>query len=448
MLLGSFFESPWVETDYASVSPLDELLVAHYPGPHSYTGNDLVEIFCHGNPMVVSGIIDALGRLGARLARPGEFTLRAFLNGRLDLAQAEAVATLVSARTRQAGRMALTQLEGGLSREIGAIRERLIDLSAELEARIDFPEEDLAPADAARLRRLFDDGLAGIDRLLATARRGRILRDGVRVVVAGRPNAGKSSLFNRLVGMERAIVTPHPGTTRDTLEAVLDLGGAPVVLIDTAGLREISDAEASESAAIEKIGIARSRDEIRRAEIGMLVIDATAPAPSADELGAIGALGCERWILALNKSDLAPEGTASSGAFAACAAALPQVVGSAAVSALTGSGMDDLENLLLRAIAGAGEAADGALGGPEMKIKSFPVPESEGVLVANLRHEELLRAAREALERAAGCFQSGESDEFTMVDLHQALEALGEIIGLGIGEAVLDRVFARFCVGK
>jgi tRNA modification GTPase len=250
---------------------LDDALLAWFPAPFSYTGNDLVEFQCHGSPAVVAALIEALCREGARLARPGEFTERAFFNGQLDLAQAEAVANLIASRTREASRVALSQLEGSLSKAVNSIREALLDLAAEIEARLDFPEEEIETSDRNRLIAAFEDARTSLCRLLDTARRGRLFRDGARVALAGRPNTGKSSLLNALVGMERALVTPHPGTTRDTIAATVDIPGMPIVLIDTAGVRHEGVEE------IESLGIERTLREVRSADLVLLVLDASSP---------------------------------------------------------------------------------------------------------------------------------------------------------------------------
>lgn len=424
MVLGKIF----AQGDKQNAKPLDEIMLCRFEAPHSYTGNNLVEIYCHGSPMVLGAIVEAVINQGARMAEPGEFTQRAFINGKMDLAQAEAVANLIAAQTREAGKAALAQLAGGLSQKIAAIRESLLDVAAEIEARLDFPEEEIEAADAKRLAGEFEKALGEIAELIAGAKRGRLYRDGVRVAIVGKPNAGKSSLFNRLVGMERAIVTPHPGTTRDSLEAVLDIRGVPVVLIDTAGLRELPDEAASSADDIEKIGIARSMEEIQKADLVLLVVDRDdAELPTE-------ALRDKAWILVKNKIDLS-----DGNAFPDLSDKSDMSDGSdkiashdtIAISALKGSGLEALEESLMRQIIGSDAAAP-----------------SEGVLVTNLRHAQCLREAREALERSFDAFQQELSGEFTMVDLYLALESLGKILGLSLGDAILDRIFNQFCIGK
>ena len=409
----------------------DQALVVWFPAPHSYTGNDLVEFHCHGSPAVVQAVFEALVAAGARLARPGEFTERAFLNGRLDLAQAEGVANLIAARTREASRAALAQIQGTLSREVLAIRENLLDLAAEIEARLDFPEEEIAPADRERLLNVFRESGNRLERLIATSRRGRLLRDGARVVIAGKPNAGKSSLFNELTGMERAIVTPHPGTTRDSLEATLDIRGIPLVLVDTAGVRRRQSHPKPEDipAAIEDLGIQRTLREVENADLVLLVVDGSAQ-PDAEDLAVSQAIQDRPHLLIANKADLPPAQDETT-----LARFFPRAARVLRVSALRPAGMDLLEEAIAARILGRqpSPALEGA---------------AESVLVTNLRHAECLRTASDALARARVSLENAESGELTMVDLYQALDSLGDIVGLTVDDAVLSRIFSRFCIGK
>lgn len=385
--------------------PLDEALVTPFHAPHSYTGEDMVEIGCHGNPLIVRRVLDAAFELGARMARPGEFTQRAFLNGRLDLTQAEAVMDVIGARTDLALRSAHAAREGRLGRTVAALRETLLNVLAHVEAHIDFPDEDIVPATARALRDRLATQAAEIDRLLATAETGRILREGIRTVIAGAPNAGKSSLLNALVGSDRAIVTPLPGTTRDTVEEWISVEGIPLHLIDTAGIRETS-----EPAEIE--GVRRSRRAIESAEIILHVIDASAPPSAAEE--AIF-LGCDpsRTIIVASKSDLPP---------ARDPCGIP-------VSAITGEGIDSLK----RAIAG--------------RVWSGPPP-GESLVTVNARHRDCLARATAPLRRASEGLGSAMPLECVAIELRDALAALTDIIGITTAEDILDRLFGSFCIGK
>lgn len=400
MILGE-----WIDPDGAE--PIDHGQAVYYAAPASYTGNDAAEFFCHGGPIPTRRLIEAAIQLGARLAEPGEFTRRAFLNGRMDLAQAEAVADLVNAQTSAAARLAQRQLAGGLSDLIRSLREETIGLAAEIESRIDFPEEDLEPQDRRRLTDLFERIGAGIERLAATRRRGQLVREGARVALVGRPNVGKSSLFNALLRIERAIVTPHPGTTRDTIECTIDLESIPLTLVDTAGLRASDDP-------VERLGIERTHLEMERADLVILIEDATTPdAGGREELVAAGRAPD---LVVANKIDLPAE-------------APPTVENVIPISATRGDGLDRLEReILARLDAGAGTETSS--------------------LAINLRHDELLRRTATALGEAQRGFEGGLSGDLVMIDLREALDALSAIVGLEVGDAILDRIFSRFCIGK
>ncbi len=387
---------------------IDEGLCAYFRAPHSSTGNDMAEFYCHGGAVPARRLIEAALALGARLAEPGEFTRRAFLNGRLDLAQAEAVADLIEAQTDAAARLARGQLAGELSRRIEAVRAGLIDVAAEIEARLDFPEEEIGEGDRGHLLGALGRAAAEIAALLATRRRGRLLREGARVALAGCPNAGKSSLLNALARRERAIVTPHPGTTRDTIECTIDLAGMPLTLIDTAGLRASDEP-------IERLGIERSRREIEQADLVVLVRDTADPAREDDPVLAARPPD----LIVMNKIDLLP-----AGAGAADSEQPPCI----AISATRGDGLDRLE----RAI------ADCLMGGTG----------AEEAFAINLRHADLLARAATALTPARAALEADAWGELVMVDLREAIEALGEILGVETGDAILDRVFSAFCLGK
>src|SRR5437588_224544 len=383
---------------------IDEVVLSVHRAPASYTGEDLVEISCHGGTLVTAKILEACLRAGARAARPGEFTERAFLNGKMDLTQAEAVIDLIRARTDLALRSATEQLEGKLGEKIENIRRDLLDLLAHLEAAIDFSEEGIAPDEGDTLRARLDSVRAQIAALLATADHGRILRDGVRVVIYGPTNAGKSSLLNRLLGYERVIVSDTHGTTRDTIEETVNLRGVPVRLLDTAGLR-------ASTSDIEREGIARTEHSLQKADLRLHIVDRTTAPP---EQFAQTVDGNE--ILVLNKSDLAehPEWKNNNALRISC---------------VTGDGLADLENEILSRIS---------------KQNLRP----ENALAINTRHRNCLRRALEACDRARKSFDETFSPEYLSVDLNEALGAVGEVIGTAGVEQILDSVFGQFCIGK
>ena len=383
---------------------IDQVMMSIHRAPASYTGEDLVEISCHGGTLVTAKVLEACLRAGARAARPGEFTERAFLNGKMDLTQAEAVIDLIRARTDLALRSATEQLEGKLGEKIANIRRDLLDLLAHLEAAIDFSEEGIAPDEGDTLRARLDSVRAQIAALLATADHGRILRDGVRVVIYGPTNAGKSSLLNRLLGYERVIVSDTHGTTRDTIEETVNLRGVPVRLLDTAGLR-------ASTSDIEREGIARTERSLQKADLRLHIVDRTTAPP---EQFAQTVDGNE--ILVLNKSDLAehPEWKNNNALRISC---------------VTGDGLADLENEILSRIS---------------KQNLRP----ENALAINTRHRDCLRRALEACDRARKSFDETFSPEYLSVDLNEALGAVGEVIGTVGVEQILDSVFGQFCIGK
>jgi len=383
---------------------IDEVMMSIHRAPASYTGEDIVEISCHGGTLVTAKVLEACLHAGARGARPGEFTERAFLNGKMDLTQAEAVIDLIRARTDLALRSATEQLEGKLGEQIKGIRDSLVDLLAHVEASIDFSEEGIAPDEGNSLRVRLDSVREQIAALLATADHGRILRDGVRVVIYGATNAGKSSLLNRLLGYERVIVSDAPGTTRDTIEETINLCGVPVRLLDTAGLR-------TSTSDIEREGIARTERSLQKADLRLHIIDRNAAPPAHFEQNANG-----NELLVLNKSDL-PEH--------------PEWKNTNAlrVSCLTGDGLGALENEILSRIS---------------KQNLRP----ENALAINMRHRDCLRRALEACDRARKTLDKTFSPEYLSVDLNEALEAAGEVIGTVGVEQILDSVFGQFCIGK
>ncbi|HTK32561.1 MAG TPA: tRNA uridine-5-carboxymethylaminomethyl(34) synthesis GTPase MnmE [Candidatus Saccharimonadaceae bacterium] len=404
-------------SDACEDETLDEVVVALFRAPRSYTREDVVEISCHGGALPARRVLDALLAAGARLAGPGEFTLRAFLNGRLDLAQAEAVADLIHAETDRARSLALAQLSGALSRRIAAIEERVTDALAEIEARVDFAEDVggiEVPEHVVRGLSAVADELSD---MLAGAAYGRAVREGVRVPLVGRPNAGKSSLFNALVGEARAIVASEPGTTRDRVSEAVEIAGVRVTLSDTAGLRDPGDA-------IEAEGVARAREALRGAQAIVWVVDGSRPLGAAD-FALAGEFAGAAVTLALNKSDL-PRAADVERLRAAANGHAPRVV---PVSATAGTGIDDLRRALGEAL-GAGGAEGAALA------------------VGNARHAEALSEARRALDRATQAARELAPGEIVALELREALHALGAVTGRAVAEDVLDRIFGRFCVGK
>jgi tRNA modification GTPase len=394
-------------------SPVDEVLAVIMRAPHSYTGEDVVEVHCHGGGQVMRSTLDLFLAAGARLAHPGEFTQRAFLNGRIDLAQAEAVAALIGARSEQAARLALAQLDGKLSLRLQRYAMELRDLLTLLEAHIDFPDDDLGPLDRPALAERVTAVREDMEQLLETFDSGRALREGVRVLILGRPNVGKSSLLNALLGEARAIVTAIPGTTRDTVEEQLVLGGLPLRLVDTAGVRDTIDP-------IEQEGVRRARDKAAAADLILLVIDAS-QALTAEDRMAMALAPPERTVLVRNKSDL-PEGCALEElrVFAR------QVV----VSARDGNGMAALEAAVVGFFCGHSAAA------------------GDEVILCERRHREALAEALLLLKGLLKGQIGGAPLECLAMDLREALSALGRITGETTTDDILEQIFGRFCIGK
>lgn len=391
---------------------LDRALVTIFPRPASYTGEDTVEISTHGGVLTPQLVLDALLTAGARSAEPGEFTRRAYLNGKLDLLQAEAVADLIDGRSRALHRAAVHQMERGLSRRIGELRSAIIQVESLIVYSIDFPEEDEPPVPPERVRAAVAGVAARIDALLATAPEGELLREGALTVLAGRPNSGKSSLFNALLGAERAIVTEIPGTTRDALEAQASVGGYPFRLVDTAGLRETVDR-------VEGIGIEFARRYLAAADLVLFCIEA-GRAPAEDELAFLGGRDPARTVVVRTKADLAPSDDSASVAG----------IRSVAVSAATGVGMDALAAALPRMA--FGHIAD---------VGEAPV-------VTRERHARALRRARDELDAFLVALDERVPMELAATHLHDAAGALEDLIGAVTVDDVLDRVFGDFCVGK
>ena len=394
--------------------PIDQALATISRAPRSYTGEDTAEFQCHGSPAVLQLGLEALFAQGVRQAGPGEFTRRAFLNGKLDLTQAEAVADLIDAETPAAVRQAAGQLSGALGRRVGAIYDGLVDLMAHFHAVLDYPDEDIDPFRADTIRAGLEEARAGLSALLATYERGRYIAGGVPCVLVGRPNAGKSSLLNALVGYDRAIVTDVPGTTRDTVEARCKLGGVVLKLIDTAGLRDTEDK-------VERIGVERSRAAMEGAALILVLWDGSVPPVEEDGALLERAAKLAPTILVHTKADLpsAPVPFVNLDP-------LPPTV---TVSAKTGQGLDELAEAV---------AALFPTGGAE----------AAGELLTNARQAEAARRALAGVERAGESLAAGITPDALLTDVEEALSALGELTGASVREDVTARIFQRFCVGK
>ena len=394
---------------------LDEVLLVYMRQPRTYTREDVVEIQCHGGPLLLREVLKAVLKAGARLAEPGEFTKRAFLNGRIDLTQAEAVMDLISSQTKRSLDLANHLRSGKLAQEVARVKDRLVDLLVRMEAAIDFPDEEIPELSPEKIIQVLREEAALLERLVQTFREGRIYREGIGAVIVGKPNVGKSSLLNALLRDERAIVTPIPGTTRDIIEENLSIHGIPLRLRDTAGLR-------SPAEAIEAEGVRRTRESLAQADLAIWVVDGSEPIGEED-LAILPELGGKKTAVAVNKSDLPPRLSLEELAKKIPGAPLIPI------SALHGSGMEPLQEAIRDLV------LDGSREAPEE------------ILLTSLRHKKALEAAREALCRPL----SGDGPlfaEFIAFDLKRALEALGEIAGETTSEEVLDRIFSRFWIGK
>lgn len=400
----------------------DDGLLLMFHAPHSYTGEEMVELSCHGGRKATAAVLRLALQAGARPAEPGEFTQRAFLNGRLDLAQAEAVADVIRARTESARRLARRQLDGALSQAVTALKDEMVGILAAIEVTIDFSDE-VGDLDYTALETRITDVAVGVDRLLATSGRGRILREGLRVAIVGRPNVGKSSLLNALLRAERAIVTPIAGTTRDLIEESADIGGLPLVLIDTAGIRPTSDP-------VEQIGVGRAESALAGSDVALLVLDASAGITPEDlMLSEQAAKEAGRVLVVLNKSDLlTPEQTQRLKK-----KALPRLGSVLFLSALTGEGLEALE----RALADLAAGAEGGIG-----------EAADSVVVSSERHQQALESARRSLLEAERTVRERLPGDFIAIDIRGALDALGLITGETVTEDIIHRIFRDFCVGK
>jgi tRNA modification GTPase len=386
---------------------IDQVVATFFAAPRSYTAEDVVEISCHGSPVVLRHAVAQAAEAGARLAEPGEFTLRAYLNGRIDLPQAEAVRDLIDATTLYQARVAAQQVDGSVSRRIAPVKEQLLELIALLEAGIDFAEDDVSVAPAAEILRRLAPIRDGVRRLAESFQYGSLVREGFTLAIVGRPNVGKSSLFNRLLEQDRAIVTDIPGTTRDLISESASIGGIPVKLYDTAGIRGATEL-------VESLGIERSYQAMADADLVLVVVDASAERTSEDEALMTRA---HRRLLVANKCDLGGTG------LLACPSAIR-------VSALTGQGIAELRDAILSAVAPPG---------------AF---EQETGFITSLRHEQLLRESASYLGKAAAAVEAGIPHEMLLLDLYGALAPIDAITGATTADDILNRIFSTFCIGK
>lgn len=391
---------------------IDEVILTCFVAPNSMTGEDVVEISCHGSPAVVRQIIDRTLELGAVLAGPGEFTLRALSNGKINLAQAEAIRDLISAQTDAAVKQATRQINGELSRALDPFKEKLVEVIVLLESALEFVEDDLPAPRVSEIEQMLGSVITGVEKLSASYSSGRLLQDGVRVTISGRPNVGKSSLFNSLVEYERAIVTEIPGTTRDTLSEAIDLGGIPVILTDTAGVRETSDD-------IETLGIERTHRALSDADLVLVVLDGSDEVGPADR-DLLSHTAESRRLILMNKCDLPSFRGADS------CVGVGQTIN---VSARTGEGLDSLRRAILESLNSVGI-------------------EDQGLLITNVRHYDLLCRTKQEVELASAAFRDRHSEEVVLVPLHNALKSLGQITGETTTEDILSEIFATFCIGK
>jgi tRNA modification GTPase len=395
---------------------LDEVIVTLFEAPGSYTGDDVIEISAHGNPVVLRSSVEGAMAAGARLARPGEFTLRAFLNGKRDLVQAEAVGDLIAAATPLQARVAFDQLDGTLTARIAGIDSRLYDLIVRLEASIDFPDEGYHFIEPQEIVSRVADALAMVDVLLADANRGRMIREGATVVIAGRTNVGKSSIFNALAGSNRAIVTEIPGTTRDLVSERIDVHGIEITLVDTAGARDTADL-------VEMEGVSRGSRAREAADLVLIVLDQSVP-PTRDDCRVIDQTAQLRRVIVANKCDRDID-----PAFAAFASGRPELT-MATVSATSGEGLDKLRCAIAEALTGGDVLRDAPA-------------------VSNTRHIALLRDARQALATVRDAASTGPApEEFLLADLQAARRSFDEIVGVRTSEDILRTIFERFCIGK
>lgn len=393
---------------------IDEVIVSFMKGPRSFTAEDTVEINCHGGTVSTNRVLEEVIKAGARLAEPGEFTKRAFLNGRIDLSQAEAVIDIIRSKTELSMKSALAQSEGRISREIKALRQKLLGIIAHIEATVDFPEEDLEETTAQLTEEELKSVIKEIDKLLASSNEGKIIREGLDTVIVGKPNVGKSSLLNALLMEKRAIVTDIPGTTRDVIEEFISIGGVPVKIIDTAGIRQTEDV-------VEKIGVERSREKINEADLVILMLDASRDLDSED-LEIINYIKEKKYVVLLNKSDLNNKVKKED-----IKGLNSQYI--LEVSAKTGEGLEKLKEAIM-----------------ELFFKGQVT--AKDAVITNTRHKEALIRAKESLNSGLAALKNTMAIDLASIDLRAAWASLGEITGETLEEDIIDKIFSEFCIGK
>lgn len=401
--------------DQTTGEQVDEAILTYFKAPHSYTGEETVELSCHGSPVVLSRVLEMAIESGARIAEPGEFTFRAFFNKRIDLAQAQAVRDVINAQTEYQARVATRQLEGALSKRLSPIKDALVEIIVHLESSVDFVEEDISPETASALTVKLVRIIEGLNEIEGSFSFGRFVKEGFDLVIVGRPNVGKSSVFNRLVGSDRAIVTALPGTTRDALYETTSISGVPVRLIDTAGIRETRDI-------VESIGIERSRAAIADANISLLVLDASEPLTD-DDIKLMDQVPGERRIIVFNKIDLM--GNLKPGFLEPSEPS--EVI---PISALTGEGFDQLTKEIFTRLSGDKGA------------------ERDDVMITDARQHAAVKKSLEQLSSARDLMIEGELEEIVLLKLHGALQSLGEVTGETLTDDILGQIFSTFCVGK
>jgi tRNA modification GTPase len=396
---------------------LDQGMVVYFKAPHSFTGEDVVELHCHGSPILLRGLVDAALKLNARMARPGEFSLRAVSNGRMNLSEAEAIRDLIEAHTDAGLKQATRQLKGEVSNILQPVKDDLLKVIVRLESSLEFVEDDLPAVELEDIRASLRNVRLECDGLAETFSRGRLLRDGIRVTLFGRPNAGKSSLFNTLLGHARSIVTDIPGTTRDTITESIGIEGIPIVLTDTAGVRTVTDQ-------IESIGVDRTKREAADSDLVILVIDGSEELRDEDH-AAMSEVAKSRYVIALNKSDVPTFSITRSESLLMNGNASTLV----AVSAKTGDGIDTLRTAIIRPYMNGSATCD-------------------GLLIMNARHHDLLVRAGDAVKQSEESLDARASEEIVLVGLHNALRYLGEITGETTSDEILGQIFSTFCIGK